>query len=83
MKQVGRLGLLIFEQSVFAKRKVIGEEMQGILGGALKWIEIPRDDERFFAFLSQVATVLAAPHLPECASNCPNCAYRERGPMVA
>lgn len=83
MQQISRLGLLVFEPSVFARRKPAGEEMQGILGGTLKWIDIPRDDEGFFAFLSQAATVLAAPHPPACAPNCPYCAYRSGDTMAA
>ena len=41
------------------------------------WIECPRDDESFMAFLGEVLAVLDRPEPPEGSSGCTWCKYRQ------
>ena len=70
---VTRLGVLAFEPEKFAA------EAGGIgaLGGALSWIEVPRDDSRLFGFLAEALSVLERPQPPGGTPLCPWCVYRD------
>lgn len=70
---ITRLGLLVFEPSMFAKC-VNGTAS---LSGDLSWIEIPRDDGGFLGFLAEVLNVLEQPTPPGGASSCEWCSYRD------
>jgi hypothetical protein len=78
MKRVSRLGLLVFEPLQFKQRPDDGNEIRAFFGGALKWIDIARNDNLFFSFLAEVVSVLETPQPPCRSANCPYCAYRER-----
>lgn len=41
------------------------------------WIDCPRDDGAFFAFLSEVLTLLESPAPPEASPSCEFCQYRD------
>lgn len=45
--------------------------------GDVTWLEVPRAEESFMAFLESVCRVLAAPQPPPPAEKCPFCKYRE------
>ena len=45
--------------------------------GDVTWMEIPKDETGFLAFLEKVLSVLENPHLPECHPECKFCQYRE------
>ena len=70
---VKRLGLIVFEPSRYKQK-----EDSAYFGGNLNWIEIPRDDEAFLAFLSEVVATLEKPTAPHGATDCTNCDYRDR-----
>ena len=56
------------EQRVPLAIQVLRESSNGIdgyFGGGLRWIEIPRDDAAFFAFLKKVVTLLQEPEPPD------------------
>ncbi len=57
LSPVTRLGLLVFEPSLF------NHDSQGKceLAGGLKWVEIQRNDEQFLRFMQEVMAVLADP----------------------
>src|SRR5207249_9840180 len=69
---VSKLGLLVFEPSIFTNRN----GGHASLGGGLSWIEIPRDDAFFFRFLDEVLSVLDQPSPPAGAPSCEWCQYR-------
>ena len=69
---VRRLGLIYFvPYEVVPPWKTGGAQL---LGGTLEWREIPRDDEAFRTFLTQVIRLLEGP-LPAAAPGCPWCRY--------
>jgi hypothetical protein len=70
-QSIDRLGLAVFEPSSFAST----EAQSATLGGRLLWVEVDRDMEAFFAFLTDVATLLAGPE-PEANPTCTFCNYR-------
>lgn len=70
---ITRLGLLVFEPSMFTK---LGDGTAS-LSGDLSWIEIPRDDGEFLGFLGEVLNVLEQPTHPAGASSCEWCSYRD------
>lgn len=73
---VSRLGLLVFEPITFRQRVDDGNAVRAYFGGGLSWLEIPRDDAAFFAFLGDVLDVLESSVPPPPAKNCAFCAYR-------
>ena len=69
---VSRLGLIAFDPDRYKQR-----DDMAYFGGGLHWIEIPRNDKQFLAFLSQVVTVLEQPQAPGGAPDCEHCTYRD------
>jgi hypothetical protein len=41
------------------------------------WMDVPRDDRSFLAFLGEVMSVLDAPQPPQSAEFCALCNYRQ------
>jgi len=68
-RQMSTLGLLCFCPTAFSTRA--GEAH---LDGALRWLEIPRDDTSFSAFLEEVCTTLGANDPPASNPDCRWCA---------
>jgi PD-(D/E)XK nuclease superfamily len=50
--------------------------------GSAHWIEVPRDDEAFLAFLSQVLVLLERPTPPDPAPSCAFCEYLTSGSLA-
>jgi hypothetical protein len=48
---------------------------KGALLGDLEWIEIPRDDEAFQAYLTEVLSVLELPEPPPASPDCAWCSW--------
>jgi hypothetical protein len=67
---ITRLGLACFAPTDLVEL----DELFGLRMRAT-WVEIPRDDEAFFAFLGEVIEVLESPS-PPASNDCPWCAYR-------
>jgi hypothetical protein len=74
---VTRLGLVIYTPKRFVHRPEAAGGIDGYFGGGLRWIEIPRDDVAFFAFLKRVVALLEEPEPPDSAPECAACAYRQ------
>lgn len=71
LSPVSRFGLLAFDPNNFANQ--IGS---GSLTGRLAWVEIPRDDHKFFQFLDEVVSLLELPEPPKGSAECEWCRYR-------
>lgn len=69
---VDGLGLAVFEPNEFAYDRENGAS----LNGAMRWIDMPRDDDRFKSFLDDVAAVLEQPDPPSAAEDCQFCRFR-------
>jgi hypothetical protein len=74
LKPISKLGLLVFSPSTFTQGKT---GMVGFAGRAT-WVEIPREDEKFFSFLAEVLDVLERPEPPAPSPECQWCSYREQ-----
>jgi hypothetical protein len=72
LPKIDRLGLGVFEPTTFQHNGVGGATLQG----AMKWIDMGRDDQRFMNFLESVAAILGAPTAPKPSPNCGYCQYR-------
>ncbi len=72
LSPISRLGLLAFRPSAFSN----DSGGNALLGGDLRWIEIPRDDQGFANFMSEVVSVLELASPPEAATSCEWCRYR-------
>jgi hypothetical protein len=70
---VDGLGLAVFEPSEFAYDCENGAS----LNGAMRCIDMPRNDDRFISFLDEVAEVLEQPHPPSASVECQYCRFRE------
>jgi hypothetical protein len=68
---VSVLGLLVYEPDSY-----IHQEGRANLSGSVSWIEIPRNDKAFMAFLSDVLAVLEASEPPDPHPHCEWCMYR-------
>jgi hypothetical protein len=68
---IDALGLAAFEPGVFAYD---GND-SAMLSGAMRWIDVPRNDAAFMNFLEDVAAVLDQPHPPAPSVNCQYCRY--------
>jgi hypothetical protein len=70
---ISRLGLLVFEPSEYVQGKT------GLVGfaGHASWLEVPRDDAAFEAFLAQALDLLARPEPPPANPECDWCNYRD------
>ena len=73
LSPVSTLGLLCVEPVQMARTG------QGNLAyeGQVTWLDCPKDDQAFLAFLDQVLAVLDAPEPPQANPNCGFCTYRE------
>jgi hypothetical protein len=47
------------------------------LNGIMRWIDMPRDDDRLNSFLDEVATVLDPPEPTNASTECQYCRFRE------
>jgi CRISPR/Cas system-associated exonuclease Cas4 (RecB family) len=63
--------LLAFEPNNFENQ--VGSAS---LTGRLSWVEIPRDDQKFFRFLDDVVSLLEQPEPPKASPDCEWCRYR-------
>jgi hypothetical protein len=70
---VTRLGLLCVEPSAIDRL----EDGQLAYFGEAVWLEIPKNEEAFLAFLQDVMDVLEKPTPPPPGSSCGYCQYRE------
>ena len=70
---VDGLGLAVFEPSEFAYDCENGAS----LNGAMRWVDMPREGDRFMSFLDEVAQVLEQPHAPSASGECQYCRFRE------
>jgi hypothetical protein len=68
--EVSSLGLLCFLPDTY---EASGGE--GGLFGPVQWIEVPRDDQTFVAFLGEVATVLGGSEPPPASATCGWCSW--------
>lgn len=71
---VSVLGLVVFEPQSYTHHDGTAN-----LSGLVSWIEVPRNDEEFMAFLSQILSVLEAPEPPNPHPYCKWCMYRGSG----
>ena len=70
---ISKIGLLVYEPSKFSVDKVDSAN----LAGGLTWIEIPRNDKKFFDFLKDVMSVIDSPNAPGGTPSCKLCQYRD------
>jgi len=73
---VSTLGLLCIEPV-----SMVGLDDGVAYMGKAHFLEIPRDDEAFMAFLSQVLFVLERPEPPDAAPDCSYCSYIRAGSL--
>ena len=73
LRPISRLGLLVVEPTQMDKTT----DGKIAYFGQVTWLECPRDDQKFFAFLDQALTLLEQPEPPPASANCVWCAYRE------
>jgi hypothetical protein len=73
LKPVSHLGLIVFDPNLFTATSSTAAS----LSGGMHWIEIPRDDAAFLAFLGEVLTVLELPQPPGGSPSCEWCRYRD------
>jgi hypothetical protein len=77
LSPVTQLGLLCFETVA-----MVGLDDGVAYKGTAHFLEIPRDDDVFMAFLSQVLFVLERPEPPDAAAGCSYCSYLAAGSLV-
>lgn len=75
LETISKLGLLVFQPKTFAQNG----NTSASLAGALEWMDIPRDDDSFLAFLGSVVGILDLETPPKAAPGCEWCRYREEG----
>jgi PD-(D/E)XK nuclease superfamily protein len=73
LSPVTKLGLVVFEPSSFSN----GNIGPASLIGSVNWIEIPRVDSGFIAFLKEVLNILELPTPPDSSPSCEWCQYRD------
>lgn len=82
--RVTDLGLVVYEPQAFTTPT--GKKIGGALTGKLEYLKVPRNDDSFMAFLSDVLDVLTAPEPPpppprnkyswaNAKTSCPYCQY--------
>lgn len=72
LSPISRLGLLCVEPVVMEKTK---DDLVAYIGRAT-WLDCPKDEAGFLAFLESVLTLLEAPEPPPQNPNCSYCNYR-------
>lgn len=73
LRPITKLGLVVFEPHNFS-----GEHnTPAALTGGLSWVEAPRNDAAFLAFLAEVLDVLELPNPPGGSAACEWCQYRD------
>ncbi len=77
LEPITRLGLLVFEPELF----IHNGSGSATMAGALSWIEVRQDRERFLAYLSDVLKTLEKINPPQAAPTCEWCKYREGGAL--
>jgi hypothetical protein len=70
---ITKLGLLVYEPKSYSQ----ATDGEASLSGGLSWIEIPRKDDKFMEFLSEVLSVLEMPEPPGGSPTCEWCQYRD------
>lgn len=73
LRPITRMGLLCVEP--FVMRRLEAENLA--YEGMVTWMECPKDDGNFLAFIDSVLTVLDAPVPPSPTETCSFCKYRE------
>jgi hypothetical protein len=73
LSPITKLGLLVYDPNSYSQAK----SGEAVLAGSLSWIEIPREDDKFMEFLSEVLTVLELPEPPGGSPTCEWCQYRD------
>ena len=73
VRPIRKLGLLVFEPMHFSDADVSALSLYG----SLEWIEIPRNDDGFMAFLSDLVALLESPEPPPGSAACHWCQYRD------
>lgn len=79
LSPVSTLGLLYFTPDACQHL----ESMRQVLEGTMQWIQIPRDDASFRAFLRDVVALLDGPTPAPEPDNCNWCRYRQRTMSLA
>jgi hypothetical protein len=74
---VRQLGLVCIEPQA-----MVGLEADVAYRAQTVFLEIPRDDDAFFAFISQVLFVLERPDPPDASPGCSYCAYLAAGSLL-
>lgn len=78
-RKITRLGLTCWDPTVLIGGFTVSMKGEGVLPaavkGALTWLEVPIDDERFDALLREAAQVAASLEPPESGQNCELCAF--------
>ena len=76
LSPITRLGLLCVEPTQMFNLGELGEGAYAYKTN-LTWVECPRDDEVFMAFLANILDVLDHPEPPRSSSDCSWCRYRD------
>ena len=76
LRPISQMGLLCVEPTAM---EASGDGVA--YRGEPHWIEIPRDDGQFMAFLSEVLCLLENPSPPEASENCAFCQYLSNGAL--
>lgn len=75
LSPIERLGLIVFEPDSFSN----SQPGSGSLIGPVNWVEIPRDDDAYLEFVSELVIMLERPVAPEPSPDCIWCTYRGIG----
>lgn len=70
LSPVARLGLLCFEPT-----RMTATRRGAAYRGEAHWIDVPRDDDAFMAFLAEIVDVLERPSPPDASPTCPYCQF--------
>lgn len=70
---ISKLGLLCVEPVDMG----VNEQGQIAYLGDVTWLDCPKDEDQFLAFIESVLSILAEPKPPESGVNCGYCRYRE------
>jgi len=73
-RPISKLGLIVYEPKSFSCR--VNEE--AALGGDIRWLEIPLNNEAFLIFLHEVVVALDMNKPPAPSPTCEWCRYRDK-----